>query len=154
MAVSTEHPNPDGGFFPDWAYMAELVRPWKLISFAIGSGWLLFGALNYGISDWDVGISLIMGGLTYLSAPWSVGTLLTAVRYRPRNWILRIALALVAAWIVVDGVYYLYHRTMGNQMLRRENFYASSALYFLAGSIWLYRGSLREFFANVRHLSL
>jgi hypothetical protein len=39
---------------------------------------------------------------------------------------------------------------MGNEMFRIENFYASSALYLLAGSIWLYRGSLREFLANVR----
>jgi hypothetical protein len=149
----TKQPDTSGGFLPDRAYIAELVRPWKLISFAIGLGWLLFGALNYGISDWDVGISLIMGGLTYLSAPWSVRTLLTAVRYRPRNWILQIGLALVVAWIVVDGVYYLYHSVMGNQMLRSENFYASSALYFLAGSIWLYRGSLCEFLANVQHFS-
>jgi hypothetical protein len=44
----------------------------------------------------------------------------------------------------------LYHTLMGNEMFRIENFYASSALYLLAGSIWLYRGSLREFLANVR----
>jgi hypothetical protein len=41
---------------------------------------------------------------------------------------------------------------MGNQMLRLENFYASSALYFLAGAIWLYSGSLRDVLSNVRAL--
>ena len=106
--------------------------------------------MEYGISDWDVGISLIMGGLTYLCAPWSVRSILTAVRYRSGSWILRIGMALSVAWVVVDGVYVLYHTAMGNQMFRIENFYASSALYFLGGAIWLYRGSLRELLANVR----
>jgi len=60
--------------------------------------------------------------------------------------------ALFVAWIVVDGAYVLYHTAMGNQMLRLENFYTSSALYFLAGTIWLYSGSLRDFLSNVRAL--
>src|SRR4030067_907545 len=104
--MSTEQPDPkaSGGLIPDRAYIAELARPWKLLSFAIGMGWLLFGALNYGISDWDVGISVGMGGLTYLCAPWSVGTILAAVRQRPPGWILRIVTALFMAWIVVDGI--------------------------------------------------
>lgn len=143
---------PGASFFPDRAYAAELARPWKLLSFTVGMGWLLFGALNYGISDWDVGVSLLMGGMTYATAPWSVGSILAAVRFRPRGWVLVIAMALSVAWVVVDGVYVLYHTIMGNQMFRVENFYASSVLYFLAGSIWLYRGSLREFLSNVRHV--
>jgi hypothetical protein len=154
MSILIESPNSkvSGGLLPDRAYLAELARPWKLLSFAIGMGWLLFGALNYGISDWDIGVSLLMGGLTYLSAPWSVRTILAAVRYRSRGWFLGIAMALFVAWVVVDGVYALYHTIMGNQMFRIENFFASSALYFLAGSIWLYRGSLREFLVNVRRV--
>ncbi len=132
--------------------LAELVRPWKLLSFGVGMAWLLYGARNYGISDWDVGISLIMGGLTYLCAPWSVRVTLHCLRYRPRFWGLWIAAALFVAWIVVDGVYVLYHTAMGNPMFRLENFYASSALYFLAGAIWFYSGSLRDFLSNVRAL--
>lgn len=154
MSTSIEKPDSkvSGGFLPDRAYLAELARSWKLMSFAIGMGWLLFGALTYGISDWDVGISLLMGGLTYLSAPWSVGTILAAVRYRSRRWLLGIAMALFVAWVVVDGIYVLYHTIMGNLMFRIENFFASSVLYFLAGAIWLYRGSLRELLANVRRV--
>ena len=148
--MSIEQPGPCGSLLPDRADVAELARPWKLLSFAIGMAGLFYGALEYGISDWDVGISVIMGGLTYLCAPWSVRAILTAVRYRSGSWILRIGMALFVAWIVVDGVYVLYHTVMGNRMFRIENFYASSALYLLAGSIWLYRGSLREFLANVQ----
>mgnify|MGYP001197088851 CR=1 FL=1 len=137
---------------PVQQYLAELKRPWKLLSLVVGMAWLLHGAINYGISDWDVGISLIMGCLTYLFAPWSVRVTLHYLRYRPRFWGLWIAAALFVGWIVVDGVYFVYHTAMGNQMLRVENFYTSSALYFLAGAIWLYSGSLRDFLSNVRAL--
>lgn len=135
---------------PNRSDIRELARPWKLFSFAVGMTWLLYGALNYGIADWDIGISVVMGSLTYLLAPWSVRTILTALRYRARYWIFKVGIALLVAWLVVDGVYVLYHTAMGNQMFRIENFYASSALYFLAGAIWLYRGSLRELVADVR----
>ena len=137
-------------WLPDRSDLRELARPWKVLSFAIGMAWLLYGALNYGIADWDVGISVLMGSFTYLLAPWSVRTILVALRYRARHWILRIGVALFVAWIVVDGIYVLYHTAMGNQMFRLENFYASSALYFLAGTIWLYRGSLRDLLSNIR----
>ena len=137
---------------PDKRYVAELRRPWKLATLAIGTAWLLYGAVNYSISDWDIGISLLMGGLTYLCAPWSIRVILNSLRYRPKHWILWIGSALTVAWVVIDGVYYLYHTVVGNQMLRRENFYASSALYFLAGTIWMYQGSLRDFVADFRGL--
>ncbi|MBI5327099.1 MAG: hypothetical protein HZB80_02235 [Deltaproteobacteria bacterium] len=137
---------------PDRRYIAELTRPWKVLSLAAGMAWLLFGALNYGISDWDVGISLLMGGLTYLCAPWSVRVILHYIRIRPSYWPLWIGVAVAVALFVIDGVYVLYHTIVGNQMLRRENFYASTALYFLAGTIWLYRGSLHNFIADLRRL--
>jgi len=94
--------------------------------------------------------AVFVRGLTYVLAPWSVRTILKALRYRDRYWIVKIAVALFAAWVVVDGVYVLYHTAMGNEMYRIENFHASSALYFLAGAIWLYYGSLRELLANAR----
>ena len=137
---------------PNKQSLAELGRPWKLLSLAIGMTWLIFGALNYGIADWDVGISLLIGGLTYLCGPWSVRVILLSLRHRPRYWVLWIMAALVVALFVVDWVYVLYHTLVGNQMFRLENFYVSSAVYFLAGSVWLYRGSLREFVANLRAL--
>lgn len=126
------------------------MRPWKLSSFALGMGWLLYGAATYNIPDWDVGISVLMGGLTYVCSPWSVGTILVAVRDRSPGWVLHVFSALLVAWFVVDGVYVIYHTAMGNEIFRVENFYASSALYFLAGTFWLYRGSVREFIADVR----
>lgn len=109
----------------------------------------MYGAVSYGISDWDVGISLIMGGLTYLCAPWSVTTIYNSIRLRPHLWPLRIVAAIVPAMFTVDWVYWLYHSAVGNKMLRWENFKVSMALYFICGLLWLYRGSVREFVADI-----
>lgn len=137
-------------FCPDKAYLRELKRPWKLVTFSIAMSWLFYGALNYHIMDWDVGIVIIMGFLTYLLAPWSMYIFLSAIRYRPKYWYLHVVVTIVAALFVVDWVYMLYHTWMGNQTLRVANFYASMSIYILAGTGWLYRGSLKELIANVR----
>jgi len=144
--------NPHYSLFLDKAHLLELVRPWKLFSFAIAITWLLHGALNFGIQDWDVGVTLIMGGLTYLLAPWSVYIILSAVRYRPAYWYLHIAAALITALCVVDWVYMLYHHLAGNPTYRDANFAVSMLLYFLAGTVWLYRGSLKELVSNIKSL--
>lgn len=139
--------------WPDKAYFRELVRPWKLLTFAIAMSLLFYGALFYEIGDWDVGITVIMGGLTYLLSPWSVNLILTAIRYRPSNWFFHIFIALVIALLVVDWVYFLYHTVIGNPIYRAANFFASTPLYFMAGTFWLYRGSLKELIANIRKLA-
>ncbi len=114
--------------------------------------WLLYGAIFYNIQDWDIGVTVLMGGLTYLMAPWSVYIILSATRYRPKFWYLHIVTALIAALFVVDWAYMAYHTIVGNQTFRDANFYASAPLYFMAGAVWLYRGSVKEFLDNVRKL--
>jgi hypothetical protein len=112
--------------------------------------WLLYGAVYYNISDWDVGISLIMGGLTYVFAPWSVITIYHSIQYRNHAWPLHVVTALIPAMFSVDWVYWLYHSTAGNQMLRWENFKVSMALYFICGIVWCYRGSLADLVYEIR----
>lgn len=136
--------------FPSKTDLRELARPWKLVTFAIGMSWLLYGALNYGISDWDVGISILMGGLTYVLAPWSIKTIFAGLRKPSGRGLAKILISLVTAWFVIDGVYIIYHAAAGNEMLRLENFYASTPLFFLAGSIWLYDGSMRDLLRDLR----
>jgi hypothetical protein len=114
--------------------------------------WLLYGALEYNISDWDVGICFIMGGLTYLFAPWTMHVLVNAVRLRPHRWPLQVLGALLPAIFAVDWSYWLYHTIVGNNMLRWENFKVSSALYFICGMVWYYRGSLRDMVTELRSL--
>ena len=115
----------------------ELRRPWKLTTFALGLGWLLYGALCYEIGDWDVGVSLIMAALTYLTAAPSARALFG------REW-RKLPLILFWYWFAVDGSYLLWHSLVGNPVYREANFYASSCLYWLCGFIWLPRCALRE----------
>jgi hypothetical protein len=126
----------------------EWRRPWKLALLAVGMAWLVYGATHYHFSDWDLGISFLMGGLAYLLAPWSVRTFYDALRGRAR--VGAVLLALLFGWFTVDGVDVLYHTLMGNQMVRWANFKASAMLFLLAGVAWAWRGSVSEFFAQLR----
>jgi hypothetical protein len=124
-------------------YLRELIRPWKLITLTLGLAVLIAGAYWFRFSDWDVGISLIMGVLTYLTAPWSFRVLLTR---RYAYW----PLAFLFAWFSVDGCYVAYHSWMGNEMLRRENALTSTPLYLFMGGIWMWQGTLAELLTAVR----
>ena len=135
---------------PDRNYFLELKRPWKLATFGMGMSWLLYGAVSYDISDWDIGISLVMGVLTYVCAPWSVTTIYDSVRRKPAAWPLHIAAAFIPAMFAVDWAYWLYHTAVGNRMLRWDNFKVSMALYFICGLLWYYRGSIKDLLQDVR----
>jgi hypothetical protein len=138
--------------YPDKAYFQELIRPWKIMSFCCAMILLLYGALTYDIVDWDVGVTLVMGSLTYIMAPWCVYIILSAIRYRRKFWFFHIWVALLIGLFVVDWAYMIYHTLTENQTLRTANLYASTPLFYLAGAVWLYRGSLKDFMANIRKL--
>ena len=118
----------------------------------MGMSWLLYGAFFYDISDWDVGVILIMGGITYVCAPWTIKAIYNAVYYRPKRWFLQIIAAIIPPLFAVDWSYWLYHTIMGNQMLRWENFKVSMALYFICGLIWLYQGSMQNMKADLKSI--
>lgn len=123
--------------------LEEYLRPWKLATFAAGMAWLLWGAFHEGAADWDVGISLLMGTLTYLTAPVSARILMD----RRWRWL---PLALFWYWLCVDGCYWAYWRLVDPEalVLREANFYASSCLFWLCGFIWLHNGPLRNLLAT------
>lgn len=128
--------------------MREYLRPWKLATFALGLALLIAGSYHYRAPDWDVPISLIMGALAYLSAPWSMRVLLER---RWKRWPAMLALT----WFTVDGSYWLYWRQqdpVALAMMRDVNFPASLTLYGMCGLLWLYRGSLREMAGDLRRL--
>jgi hypothetical protein len=135
---------------PDRAYARELRRPWKLATFAGSMALLLYGALNFGIGDWDVGVTLLMGTLTYALAPWCVRLVHQAMRGTPRRPKWHVLVSLAIALFVVDASYLAYHAWAGNPIDRRGNFLASLPLFYLAGVLWSWRGSLRELLAAVR----
>jgi hypothetical protein len=128
----------------------EWRRPWKLALLAIGMAWLVYGATHYNFSDWDLGISFLMGPLAYLLAPWSIRVFYDALRAPKQARLADLLLALLFGWFTVDGVYLLYHTLKGNEMVREANFYASGMLFLLAGAVWAWRGSAAELLAAVR----
>jgi hypothetical protein len=123
----------------------DYLRPWKLFSLACGIALLIAGAFYVEAPDWDVPISLIMGLLAYLTAPWSMRVMLER---RWRAW----PAMLFATWFTVDGSYWLYWSSVNPAALelRDANFYASLSLYWACGMIWLYPGSLSELATDVR----
>lgn len=124
----------------------EFLRPWKLVTFALGTGLMLLGSRYTPAPDWDIPVSLIMCTLAYLTAPWSLRVLLE------RRWRLWPAM-LFLTWFTVDGSYAIYWYFTDPEVLalmREVNFPASLSLYGMCGVVWLYRGSLGEFVAELR----
>ncbi len=121
--------------------MREYLRPWKLASFGAGLALLIAGSRYFKASDWDIGISLIMGTLTYITAPWVLRVVKTM------QWKLFPA-AILAYWFTVDTSYTVYNACLGHPVgidLRRANFFASSLMYLLCGWLWLPRTNLKGF---------
>jgi hypothetical protein len=129
------------------AHLHEYFRPWKLFTLAVGIALLIIGSFYYGAPDWDIPISFIMAILTYLTAPWSMRVLLE------RRWGLW-PVMLFFTWFTVDGcysIYWYFKNPAVLELMRSVNFPASLSLYGVCGIFWLYRGSLRELFLEVRN---
>jgi hypothetical protein len=126
----------------------EWLRPWKLATLAASLGLVVWGAFRVGAPDWDVGICFVMGVPTYLSAPFGVRAVLE------RRWA-RLPLALVLAWVSVDGVYWGYWHFKDPVVLglmRGANFAVSFWVYWLCGCAWAYRGSLTDLGRELRRV--
>ena len=124
-------------FFDDWR---EYVRPWKLATLGVGIGLLIAGSIHTPAPDWDIPISLIMAAFAYLTAPWSLRTLLDR---RWRHW----PAMLFITWLSVDGCYAAYWHVKDPAalaLMRSANFKASLGLYACCGVVWLHRGTLRD----------
>lgn len=125
---------------------SEYLRPWKLSSLAIGISLLVLGAIYTPAPDWDIGVSFVMAGCTYLTAPCSMRTLLQG------RWRL-MPVAALATWLSVDGFYALYWQINDPEalaLMRSANAPASLALYGLCGMLWFYQGSLAELARETR----
>lgn len=124
----------------------ELLRPWKLSTLIIGIGLLVIGSFYYQAPDWDIPISFIMAGLSYLSASWSMHVM---VERRWKQW----PLMVLMTWLTVDGCYWIYwswKNPVALELMRSVNATASLALYWMCGLVWFYRGTLKEFFTDVK----
>jgi len=111
----------------------------KPVTFAVGLGWLLWGAAFFGYPDWDYGVSLLMAISTYLSAEWVVGTVMDR---QYKLW----PAAAVLAWWCVDGSYWAYWSLVRPEVMIREGQWAMSlCLFLLCGFIWRALRSVQVF---------
>jgi hypothetical protein len=102
----------------------------KNVTFAFGLAFLIYGALNFGIQDWDVGVSLAMAFSTYATADWVVGV------FR-RSEYEKYLKAFFFIWFSVDGVYFIYWTLVNeDSMMRGIQWYPSLMMYLLCGIIW------------------
>ena len=111
-----------------------------------GIALLVLGSIHMPAPDWDIPISFIMAGLTYLTAPCSLRVQLE------RRW-RQLPLAAASTWFSVDGCYAIYWHFVGPAALafmRAANAPASLSLYGMCAVIWLYRGSLAQLADQVR----
>ena len=74
---------------------------WKNITFLIGLVSLILGGIFLDYPDWDIAISFLMAGCTYLTAD----KFITSIKEKSY---LMVALFSVGAWVSVDGIYWLY----------------------------------------------
>jgi hypothetical protein len=112
------------------------LAPWKVATFAIALVGMVWLGPRSGDPTWDAVDASFMSVLTYLSAPWSVGTLARSLRRRANS-----RQAFVAAWLWLFSASWSYDL----YILLRDGIYtpawlanmgASSVLYMLAGLLW------------------
>lgn len=115
----------------------DLKNTVKNVTFAIGLAWLLWGAAQYELRDWDIGVSLLMAGLTYATADWVVGVVW---RLEYRHWLK----AAFLTWFSVSGSYTMYWLLMGHpDYMVGYQWVASLCFYLLCGVIWSIHGMIR-----------
>jgi hypothetical protein len=118
------------------AYRQYLFTRWKLITFAIASVSMTVMAPYTGDPTWDYADASFMSIMTYLTAPWSVGTLYLFVRRQAKLTHAYIAICVwmfSASWsydvyiLLKDGYY---------PATWAPNIVLSSILYCAAGLMW------------------
>lgn len=116
---------------------AEYLKPWRLVTLALGMAFLIAGALWSGLPDWDIPVSFLMALPAYLTAAPSLRVVLE------HRWAL-LPTAAFWTWFTVDGTYIIYwgfHDPEALDALRSANFAASMALYIACGLVWYHRGT-------------
>jgi hypothetical protein len=118
------------------AYRRYLLKPWKVTTFVLAAAGLAIMAPYTGDPTWDYYDALLMAVLTFITAPWSVGTVYRFLKRMESAKALFVALCawfLSASWcydlylVVRDGTY---------PSTWFANLVASSILYILAGMLW------------------
>jgi len=117
-------------------YWRFLFIRWKVITFLIAATGMTVIAPYTGDPTWDYFDAAFMSVLTFLTAPWSVGTLYKMVKKElplKQGFVAACLWMFVASWsydlyiLIRDGAY---------PVTWFANIFASSGLYFMAGLLW------------------
>ena len=122
--------------FSSARYWRFLCVPWKLVTCVIATTGITAVAPYTGDPTWDSVDAVGMSLLTFLSAPWVIGTLYGALRRQARRTHIFVALCMwlfSASWSY-DG--YLVLRDGAYPSTWLANLGASSVLYVAAGLLW------------------
>ncbi|MDH3612085.1 MAG: hypothetical protein OEU90_00950 [Gammaproteobacteria bacterium] len=118
------------------AYLKFMVSTWKLLTFAVAALSMIAMAPYTGDPTWDYVDASFMSILTFLTAPWAVGTLYLALKGRAR--LIHVFIAVCVWMFSVSWAYDVY-------ILLKHGYYPptwlpnivlSSILYFAAGLMW------------------
>lgn len=117
-------------------YRNFLTIKWKLVTFIIAVSAFVILAPYTGDPTWDYYDAAFMSILTFITAPWSIGTLFRFIKKQEK---LRIAYIAVCAWMFsASWSYdiYLVFRDGFYPITWFPNIFASSVLYVSAGLFW------------------
>ena len=132
-------------------YFINLFRPWKVVTFLIALGFLIWGAYAYKIPTWDVPISIIMSVLCFLLSPYAVSLGVSAVTQRKSGWLVKLAISIMLIYFVGSGSYEIYNTLKLGQHPDTYwvNLSFSVPVAIVAGLVWRYPGSLADLYREV-----
>jgi len=128
--------NPKAYSFTEPAYFRFIGVSWKLVTFAIAGIGITVVAPHTGDPTWDYYDAAFMAALTFLTAPWSVGTLYLVFRGKAG---LRQAYVAACLWMFAASWSYDFYILMRDGEYPNTwlpNIPASSVLYCSAGLLW------------------
>jgi hypothetical protein len=117
-------------------YWQFIYKPWKIITFFVATTGMVLIAPYTGDPTWDYFDAFFMSALTYLTAPWSIGSLYLAVKRRKD---LSQAFVAFCLWIFSASWSYDLYLLLKNgyyPVTWFSNIFASSVLYISAGLFW------------------
>jgi hypothetical protein len=117
-------------------YWRFLFVRWKVITFIIAATGMTVNAPYTGDPTWDYADALFMSVLTFLTAPWSIGSIYKVLKKEipfKQGFVAGCLWMFSASW---SYDFYLLIRDGEYPTTWFANIFASSALYILAGFLW------------------
>ncbi len=118
------------------SYYKFLFKPWKIVTFIMAGAAMTFAAPYSGDYTWDYADASVMSVLTFITAPWTTGTLYRFYKQK---------ISLTHAYVAFCTAMFSFSWFYDGYILLRDGLYPptwyynivlSSILYFSAGALW------------------